>query len=638
MKKTAAILLALFNLHVYAGPVANVDFVHKQIKNVWGLDVPFSKHLQDVSVIANMEYLLAAVDRTNFLMNGRETSWYHQDAEFATKQAIDVDATVKAVNTLVKPQVLVLRTVPNTATVSVQLAVAGDFRIAWGDGIVQDVTSDSAQPVTYTHTYQIPGVYYIAPFGTPTAYNQDDNVPTFKIVEPEKLARIYGTLGSVFPTLEDGSQPSFNGFCVNKTSGQGCVNLGGSIPENMFEGIYGAPRANMFKELFTGAANLEGNIPENLFANIVGPTQAGIFEQTFNGCKKLTGSLSAKFFAGIKGEVKERLFKETFRNCDGLTGGIPADLFAGITGAPKYQCFRGTFEYCDNISGQIPESLFAGIKGAPAVDMFANTFKYCPKLTGNVPAGLFAGIKGPPAIGMFYATFQYTRKMSGQIPQSLFAGISGAPAVNMFADTFSQTGLGGALTGDLFAGIRGAPAEGMFMGTFYDSGVSSVSADLFAGIRGAPRANMFNRTFHWSNIQSVPGGLFSGLSGATEYTVDVQNSNGEWTEEKRTIKGAFAGTFSDSVLATIPEDLMGDTVFTGDSSTINGVFSNMFARTNRGSKMSGPSLKMFYELPDGSVSTERKPIYEIWTPTSDQNTYNGATGLEDYSEIPDLWK
>ena len=638
MKKILTLMFSVIGLHAYAGPIANVDFVHKQIQDVWGLELPFSKSLTSPLVVANMEYLLAAVDRTNFLMNGRETSLYRQDKEFATKQAIDVDVTVRAVNTLVKPEMLVFRTVPNTTSISVQLALMGDFRIAWGDGVVQNVSSDTTDPVVYTHTYKNPGVYYIAPFGTPTAYNQEATIPTFEIVEAEKLARIYGALGEVFPTLSDGSQPSFNGFCKNSNNNQGCINLAGTLSENIFKGIRGAPRANMFKEMFYGAANLEGAITENLFADIVGATQDGIFDQTFNGCKKLTGTLTTGFFAGITGPVKERLFKETFRNCTGLTGSIPAGLFAGITGAPKYQCFRGTFEYCSGISGRIPENLFAGISGAPAVDMFANTFKYCSKLSGNVPAGLFAGIKGTPAIGMFYATFQYTRGMSGQIPQDLFAGVNGNPAVNMFADTFSQTGLGGALTGELFAGIKGAPAEGMFMGTFFDSGVSSVTADLFAGINGAPRKDMFNKTFHWTGLKSVPGGLFSGLSGPIEYTVDVQNSKGEWVTEARIIKGAFENTFSESYLATIPEDLMGDTVFTGDDSTINGVFSSMFARTSRGSKMSGPSLKMFYEMPDGTISTERKPIYEIWTPTSDQNTYNGATGLEDYDEIPTLWK
>lgn len=623
----------------WGGQVVNVDFIHSQIKDVWGLNVPYNQKLANTNVVSNMEYLLSAIDRANFLMNGEETSSYRKDEKFATRQAVDVGAAVMAVDTLIKPQGLIFRTVPDTKTFSISLALAGDFRIAWGDGTVQNVSSSTTDVVTYTHTYEKPGVYYVAPRGAPTAYNQSADIPTIEVVDPEKISRIYGTLGSVFPTLADGSQPSFNGFCVRWEPSYGeCSNLEGTIPENFFEGIYGAPRANMFKEMFMGAAKLEGDLPQNLFANIVGPTQDGIFDQTFNGCKSLTGTISPTFFAGVTGDVKERLFKETFRNCDGITGSIPADLFAGISGAPKYQCFRGTFEYMDNITGNIPEDLFAGINGAPAVDMFANTFKYCPRLTGNVPAGLFRGIKGAPAIGMFYATFQYTRSMGGQIPQNLFAGISGAPAVNMFADTFSQTGLGGKLTGELFAGLNGAPAEGMFKGTFYDSGVSEISADLFKGVRGEPRANMFSATFHWSYINSVPGGLFSGFSGPTEYTVNVKNDKGEWVPEVKTIAGAFASTFSDSNLSTIPEDLMGDTVFTGDDETINGVFRNMFARPNRGSKMSGPSLKMFYQLEDGSISTERKPIYEIWTPTSDQNTYSGATGLEDYDEIPELWK
>ncbi len=624
----------------WGGQVANVNFIHSQIKDIWGLDVPYNQKLANPNVVSNMEYLLSAIDRANFLMNGEETSSYRKDEKFATRQAVDVLAAAQAVRTLIRPEGLIFRTVPETKTFAISLALAGEFRIAWGDGTVQNVSSSTTDVVTYTHTYEKPGVYYVAPYGVPTAYNQSADVPTIEVVDPDKLSRIYGTLGSVFPTLADGSQPSFNGFCA-KWEGQvykSCSNLEGSIPADFFTGIHGAPRANMFKEMFAGAAKLEGELPMNLFADIVGPTQDGIFDQTFNGCQKLTGTLSAELFAGVTGEITERLFKETFRNCDGITGPIPADLFAGVYGAPKHQCFRGTFEYMDNISGKIPEDLFARVSGAPAIDMFANTFKYCVRLEGGIPEGLFSGIEGAPAIGMFYATFQYTRSMSGQIPQNLFKLISGAPAANMFADTFSQTGLGGELTAELFAGLKGAPAEGMFMGTFYDSGVTKISPDLFKGVRGEPRRNMFNKTFHWTDrLGEIPGKLFDGFSGPMEYEAMVQNEDGEWVTEIRRATGAFANTFSSSQLKSIPEDLMGNTVFGTDD--INGIFSNMFAGSgDRPSKLTGPSLKMFYQLEDGTISTERKPIYEIWVPTYDQNTYSGATGLEDYDVIPANWK
>lgn len=642
----------LFGVVAQAGPIANIDYVHGQIDNVWGFEIPFKQ--DNIVAASNMKYLLAAVDRANYIINGYASSNYLANEKYATVQATDTIAANEAIDTLIVPKGLVFRTVRDAQEFSIQIALAGDFTIDWGDGTVQDVSSDTAEAKIYTHSYAKPQTYYIKPRGNPTAYNQDADTATVKIVSTDSLYRIYGTLGSVFPTLADGSQPSFNGFCID------CINLRGSIPEDFFENITGQPRANMFKQLFyfsytpqTNASEsdkwskMKGTFPNKLFSGLSGTPTEGLFDMTFRGCHGLTGSLSAELFAGIRGDIKDRTFKETFSCCSGLTGSLPSGLFAGVTGRPAVSMFRGTFEYCPGFTGAIPTNLFAGISGAPAPDMFANTFKYASNIgAGQMPHGLFAGIKGAPNVSMYWATFNQARKVGGELKEGFFGDISGTPQNYMFADVFAQSGVT-KIDANLFSGISGAPATGMFMRAFMDTRISEVPEGLFAGVRGAPRAGMFYRTFHWTRrLTKIPSKLFDGLSGPLEYEVEGTDSTGAPVTLVRSAAGAFKETFDYSTIKEIPEDLFGDSVFTGGvyptysgedqwASWQGGVFQGMFSNATN---LTGASLKMYYELEDGTISTERKPIYEIWTPTTDQNTYVGATGLDDYAEIPDIWK
>ena len=56
-----------------------------------------------------------------------------------------------------------------------------------------------------------------------------------------------------------------------------------------------------------------------------------MFYYTFYGCSGLSGSIPENLFAGVSGAPAEWMFESTFRGCSGLTGYIPPELFAGIS-------------------------------------------------------------------------------------------------------------------------------------------------------------------------------------------------------------------------------------------------------------------------------------------------------------------
>ena len=159
---------------------------------------------------------------------------------------------------------------------------------------------------------------------------------------------------------------------------------------------------------------------------------------------------------------------------------------------------------------------------------------------------------------------------------------SGAPAGNMFQSTFyGCSKLTGPIPSGLFGAISGAPAGNMFCDTF--NGCSNLTGpippDLFGAISGAPASSMFSNTFNGcSNLTGpIPSGLFGAISGA-------------------------------------PATYM-----------FNGTFRNC-------SKLTGESALM----PDGDTH-----LYEQFSTASGtqcDNCYLGATGLDDYDDIPAEWK
>ena len=414
MKKILVSLIGCFMaICAHAAQIVNVDYVHKLIAQKWDISVPIKA--DNPMQVANMKYLLTAIDVANEILNGEKTTDYG-NGEFATTQIADTTATNTAVETLIKKEQKHEFTLTTTSTnsFSFSISAAGEFVVDWGDGTVETITKPDTTNTTYTHNYDTAGAYTIGLSGQATAYNIDpytaaigfiDNV-AYEFESTRKIASINGSLGAIFGTLPDATekQPRFYRTFFN------AFNMTGSIPKNLFAGISGAPASYMFSGTFQGCSKLT-SIPAGLFAGISGAPAEGMFFGTFNRCRGLT-SIPAGLFAGISGTPADSMFNSTFYECSGLTGAIPDGLFGNLTGAPAYGMFSYTFSGCSGLTGAIPDGLFGNLTGAPAEDMFRGTFYGCSGLT-SIPENLFGNISGTAQIQMFDGMFRGCTSLTG---------------------------------------------------------------------------------------------------------------------------------------------------------------------------------------------------------------------------------
>ena len=474
--------------------VANVEYIHKLVNQRWGIEVPY--YPENAKLVANMEYLLTVVDRANNSLNEEPLTSYGTDPVYATKQAVDIIAVNQAVETLIKKQIkpeFFVTTTSSTSSFSFQISAKGTYLIDWGDGDVETINKTNTTNTTYSHTYDSAGEYTISIGGEATAYNTSTLIPAaISFSSNKNTAGISGSLGAIFGTLSDGTQPRFVSTFSSNT------NLTGEIPADLFAGITGAPADYMFDSTFYRCSGLTGSIPENLFAGISGAPADYMFDGTFRDCSGLTG-IGGPLFAGITGAPATSMFDGTFYGCSGLTGTIPENLFAGISGTPASSMFHSTFYGCSGLTGTIPENLFAGISGRPATSMFASTFYDCSNLSGSIPENLFGNISGAPAQRMFSYTFNGCSGLTGSIPENLFGNISGKPANYMFYGTFDGcSGLTGSIPENLFGNISGTPASYMFDSTF--NGCSGLTGEiplgLFGNLTNSPKSYMFRSTFY----------------------------------------------------------------------------------------------------------------------------------------------
>lgn len=215
-----------------------------------------------------------------------------------------------------------------------------------GDGTTETIKKDNTDMVTYTHDYgTISGTYIVKIGGMATDYSDDKYTPTISFgVEvggmsfySEAITEISGSLGAIFPTLSDGSQPRFIELFT--------MSYIPAIPSGLFDGIHGAPVSNMFDSAFFQCVKLT-SIPENLFAGITGAAE-GMFLYTFSDCYGLT-KIPENLFSGIVGGAP-RMFESTFNYCTNLTS-IPENLFSGVTYLAEGM-FWGTFAFCDSLIG-----------------------------------------------------------------------------------------------------------------------------------------------------------------------------------------------------------------------------------------------------------------------------------------------
>ena len=613
-RKILSVLFAMFMFLPMArgAEMVNVEYVHQYLNTRWGIDLPYSPELTNPRVAANMKYLLTVVDIANEFLNNEQTTDYG-NGEYATLAAADTIATNTAIDTLVHgPFSMTI----NASEFSIKIGAAGNFTIYWGDGEFETITDKPVGITTYTHTYDTGGRHTIELSGRATGYSESSTVAAISFYtnasNAQKISSISGSLGKIFPTLPDGSQPRFYGtfWSASKLS---------YIPADLFAGISGAPVENMFCNTFRQSAIT--SVPENLFGELTGDGAKNMFNMTFQNCTNLT-TIEGPLFSGTLTPA-ESMFSSTFRG-SGITS-IPANLFGTLNGDGAPDMFNRTFYNCANLttidgplfSGtitpadsmfdrtffnsaltEIPANLFGTLNGDGAPRMFSETFSNCANLT-TIDGPLFSGTL-TPAESMFGGTFAATAITS--VPANLFGTLNGDGAPRMFSVTFSTCQNLTTIDGPLFSGTI-TPAERMFSGTFYNTALTDIPADLFAGVRGAPAANMFSNTFNDTAITEIPADLFAGISGAPAESM-------------------FSYTFYSCIqLQSIPENL-----FAGISGP---AADSMFGLTfGDCTSLTGPSAR-----------TNGQYLYEIWSDiTSDMNTYLGSRNLDDYDQIPDNWK
>ena len=325
MKKILLILFGLlFVSGAYSAQIANVEYVHKMIEQTWDITVPYNNALNSVKQIANMKYLLTAIDVANHMLNGSATTDYG-NGEFATLQVADTDTVNTAIETLVtdnggRNYKFFITTISNTTSFKFYISAAGEFYVDWGDGTRNKITRTNTQELEYSHNYSTAGTYTIKIGGKATAYNTNDYIAaigfsnTIYYYYADNIASIDGSLGAIFGTLssDTNNQPRF--FYTF----QNAYNMKGSIPSDLFAGISGAPANNMFYGTFSGCRGLT-SIPDGLFAGISGAPASYMFYGTFSGCSGLT-SIPENLFGNISGTAQSSMFRQTFYNCTSLTG------------------------------------------------------------------------------------------------------------------------------------------------------------------------------------------------------------------------------------------------------------------------------------------------------------------------------
>ncbi len=529
IKKIVLLITCFFVFAAHCGPVANVEYIHSAIKQKWGVAVPYNPNLSDTRVAANMKYLLTAVDVANEILNGEKTTDY-SSGEFATMVAADTIATDTAVDTLIKQSIayhFTATTTDDTTEFSFDISAAGEFYIDWGDGQRQTITKPLATFETYSHSYNKAGKYDIKLGGIATAYPEYGACISF--FDNQNLAAIDGSLGAIFPTLPDGTNPSFSRLFLS-------ANSLSSIPEDLFAGLHGEFSDNMFELAFAETAIT--SIPRNLFADLTANGYASsVFDGTFAGNPITT--IPENLFSNVV-SLGGRGFRRTF---DGTKiTSIPEGLFKSFNRGGLYT-FESTFSSTPITS--IPENLFEGISSG-LMGEFSSTFAYT-NIT-EIPENLFANV-GSADTALFAGTFAGTPITS--IPENLFASVLGGDSVymdEMFSWTFSDCTQLKEIPNNLFAGLKWESAETvgyLFTGTF--SGCTSLTkipdnlfgdvvlnldyddwmyygvfAETFAGCEGltGPSARTGGQYFYekWPNApEDIFYGMYSDATGLADY-------------------------------------------------------------------------------------------------------------------------
>ena len=360
MKKLILFLFMLIIAPAQSAQIANVEYIHTAIADKWDITIPYNREITNVGVAANMKYLLTAVDVANEILNGEKITDYG-NGEFATMVAADTIATDTAVETLVKKEEkykFFMTVDPDSwKTFDMDICAAGEFYVDWGDGTIETIKKADTTETTYSHTYPTGGTYTIKLGGSATGYSDYTFCSAISFEYTSGLMSIDGSLGAIFGTLADGTQPRFFATFADTSIA--------SIPENLFSGIFGQPVAEMFYRTFQGCKDLTGPIPENLFGGLSGYPEYAMFRRTFGGCSGLT-SIPENLFGNLSGTAQPLAFAETFVGCSGLTG--PS---ARINGKYLYEIFSSDY------SARASDGPYCGVSGLSDYATMPSDWKYC---------------------------------------------------------------------------------------------------------------------------------------------------------------------------------------------------------------------------------------------------------------------
>ena len=586
-RKILSVIFAIFMFlpNAHSAEMVNVEYIHQYLNTRWGIDLPRNP-LTNPYAAANMKYLLTVVDIANEYLNGDKTTDYG-NSEYATLAAADTVATNTAIDTLISVSTFTITTTPGTSSFGMIIGAAGNFTIDWGDGQSDVITDKPTGATTYSHTYTTSGEYEIKLTGRATDYSDaavdPDSlaglVPTFALTDmvggsvmATNVAKISGSLGKIFPTMDDGTNPNFFGtFAMAPIT---------EIPADLFAGIQGAPAEFMFYGTFAYAPITE--IPADLFAGIQGAPAMGVFSGTFS--YTAITEIPAYLFGNLTGNGAIGMFSGTFSDCANLTT-VDGPLFSG-TLTPAEGMFASMFSGSGITS--IPENIFGELTGDGAPSMFERTFDDCPNLT-TVEGPLFSGTI-TPAESMFNQMFRNSGITS--VPENIFGNLTGDGALSMFWNTFSGCTNLTTVGGPLFSGTL-TPVERMFAEMFSGSGITSVPANLFGNLTGDGAPQMFYQTFSGcANLTTVGGPLFSGTLTPAERM--------------------FYNMFVNSGITSVPENIFGNLTGDGALSMFRGAFLYCTDLTTVGGPLfSGtitPAERMFEmtfydtaitEIPDG---------------------------------------
>ena len=468
---------------------------------------------------------------------------------------------------------------PADSNFNFNLSAAGEFLVDCGNTITEIdeyIDKETGQMVTEEHTYpqtiyiarntisnqtyscyyEDAGVHQITFYGTGTGYSASyDNIAAISFANNSYLAGISGSLGALFPTISPastmGNQPRFYQTFYN------CTNLAGSIPENLFSGIWGYPTYRMFVSTFQSCSKLTGSIPENLFGNIAGNMDYETFTSTFGDCSGLSGYVPKSLFENITGNsyYMNGIFYHTnlLTKCPvgtkQYTTGFESRWNSKVACEPGISDDDAEFSvYIETPQPEKPENLedepisavmsftlsaagtFWVDWGDGTVDkiertnvtptVYSHTYYWGGEHRINFIHESITGYSTnmiTPAIS--FANNEYMYEFSGSLG-ALFPTVQVANTVQQprFYQTFKGcTNLDMRIPEGLFSGIYGAPVSHMFEGLFQGCTglVSRIPGDLFAGLSGAPTIGLFANTFNGCNRLDgyIPSGLFAGING-----------------------------------------------------------------------------------------------------------------------------